>query len=91
MLQRIIVLAALIGSAYWYWSGPYEEKTNPSYEAILKQNDENMDQCQRGAAYRLGATGTGLDARNAKQHCAEQYNVYELEGHWHSYATTRPD
>ena len=56
-----------------------------------KQNDENMDQCQRGAAYRLGATGTGLDARNAKQHCAEQYNVYELEGHWHSYATTRPD
>lgn len=91
MLQRIIVLAALIGSAYWYWSGPYQEKTNPGYEAILKQNDENMAQCLRGAAYKRGATGTGLDSSGAEKQCAEKYNVYPLEGHWHSYDAARPD
>lgn len=91
MLQRIIVLAALIGSAYWYWSGPYQEKTNPSYEAILKQNEENMGKCLRGAAYKIGATGTGLDSSEAELQCAENYNVYELDGHWHSYDAIRRD
>lgn len=91
MLQRLIVLAALIGAVYWYWSGPYQEKTNPSQEAILKQNRDNMAQCMRSGAYKVGATGTGAGSATTEKQCAEKYNLYQLEGHWHSYDTNRPD
>jgi hypothetical protein len=91
MLQRLILLAVIIGAVYWYWSGPYQQRTNPSYESILKHNDENMAQCVRGAAYKLGATGSGAGAELAEQQCAEKFNLYQMEGHWHSYDRARPD
>ena len=91
MLQRIIVLAVLIGAAYWYWSGPYQEKRHPSYAAQLEQNDAKMAQCIRAAAYKLGVTGTGADTSQATKQCAEQFNLYESDGHWHSYDSVRPD
>jgi hypothetical protein len=91
MLQRIIVVAAVIAGAYWYWSGPYQEKINPSYETILEQNDEKMALCLRAAAYKRGSTGSGPDAEGASEQCAKEYNVYEKEGRWHSYDLTRPE
>jgi hypothetical protein len=91
MLQRLIILAALIGAVYWYWSGPYQEKTNPGYEAILKENKDNMAQCVRSAAYQLGATGTGTGAAVAEKQCADKYNLYQLKGNWHSYDAARRD
>lgn len=91
MSQRIILIITVIGAAYWYWSGPYREKSNPSYEATLKQNGEGMAQCIRAAAYNRGATGTGPGASAAREQCAKQYNLYESEGHWHSYNSIRPD
>ena len=81
----------MIGAAYWYWSGPYQEKINPSYEAIVKQNDDNMAQCIRASAYKRGATGAGVDASEAQIQCAAQYNVYQHQGHWHPYDMTRPE
>lgn len=91
MLQRILPFLVIIGAAYWYWSGPYQEKSNPSYEATVKQNDKAMAQCIRAAAYKRGSTGTGLGSSAAREQCAKQYNLYELEGHWHSYDSTRPE
>ncbi len=67
MFGRIITLAALIGAAYWYWSGPYQAKINPSYEAQLKKNSEDMALCMRGAAYQLGATGSGSGPEVAEE------------------------
>jgi hypothetical protein len=91
VFERILLLAAIIGACYWYWSGPYQARTNPSYEALLKKNSEDMDLCTRGAAYQLGATGSGSGAEIAEQNCAEKYNLYEYEGRWHSYGVKRPD
>jgi hypothetical protein len=91
MLQRLIVLAAIVGAIYWYWSGPYRERVHPDYEAVLKENDDKMAQCVRGAAYKRGATGRGPDSALAQQQCAEKLNVYESGGRWHSYKMTRPD
>jgi hypothetical protein len=90
MLQRLIVLAVIIGAVYWYWSGPYQEKVHPSYEAMLKRNDENMAQCTRAAAYKQGATGSGPGPEEAEKACAEKYNLYQSKGHWHSYEVVRP-
>ena len=91
VFQRIIPLALIIGVAYWYWSGPYQDKINPSHEAILEQNDKEMGECIRAAAYQHGATGTGLGSSAARQHCAQENNMYESDGHWHSYDMVRPD
>ena len=91
MLERFILLAAIIGAAYWYWSGPYQERVNPSYEAMLKKNSEDMAECMRGAAYKLGATGVGAGPDSAEQACAKKYNLYQYEGRWHRYDMTRSD
>ena len=86
------MLATIIAAGYWYWTGPYQEKTNPSYAAGLKKNQENMALCLRGAAYKMGATGTGsgTGSGDPEQDCAGTYNLYKHEGRWHSYDQKRP-
>ena len=91
MLQNIFLLAITAGAVYWYWSGPYQEQINPGYETIVKQNDENMAQCTRADAYKRGATGAGIGSKDSEEQCAEKFNVYKHEGHWHRYDMTRPD
>jgi hypothetical protein len=91
MIGRIFSIAVILAAGYWYWTGPYQAKTNPSYEALLKKNSEDMALCTRGAAYQLGATGSGTGPEAAKENCAEKYKLYEYEGRWHSYDVKRPD
>ena len=50
MVGRLLMLAAIIGAAYWYWTGPYQAKTNPDYDAVLEQNTRDMGECMRTAA-----------------------------------------
>jgi len=90
MTGRLLILAALIGAAYWYWTGPYQAKINPDYDAVLKQNARDMGECMRTAAYKLGATGSGVNAELAEQQCAEKFNLYQVDGQWHSYDMARP-
>lgn len=91
MLTRIIPFVLIAGVIYWYWSGPYQEKVNPGYEAILEQNDKEVAECIRAASYKRGATGEGLNASAAEEKCADQLNVYKSDGHWHSYDAVRRD
>ena len=90
MLQRIVVLAVIVAAMYWYWTGPYQQKNHPDYEATLQQNAEKMSECKRAAAYKLGATGTGAGPESAEQACAQKYNLYEEDGRWQSYNVHRP-
>ena len=89
MIQRIVLLLVIGGLGYWYWSGPYQARVNPSYEQQLQRNDENMAGCMRAKAYQLGATGQGVGADRAREQCARQHNVYEEDGRWHSYDAVR--
>ncbi len=91
MLKSLIVAAVILGAAYWYWTGPYQKERNPDYETILRQNDKNMAECIRAGNYKLGATGSGPGPERIEQACAEKYNVYEEDGHWHGYDRARPD
>ena len=90
-IVRFLVFVAIVWFIYWYWSGPWQEKVNPSYEAILEDNAEKMDLCVRGAAYQRGATGMGPGERAAQEQCAQELNLYELDGRWHSHDMARPD
>ena len=87
MLGRLITIAVIVGAAYWYWSGPYQERVNPSYEQQLRKNAEDMRLCIRGGNYQLGATGEGRG--DIEQRCAAKFNLYQHEGQWHSYDDVR--
>ena len=59
MLGRLFTIAMIAAAAYWYWTGPYQERVNPNYEQKLRKNAEDMRLCIRSGNYQLGATGVG--------------------------------
>jgi hypothetical protein len=89
MFGRLVPILILGAAAYWYWTGPYQANKQPDYETLLQQNELNMKRCLRGEAYAAGATGQfGGDPEEI---CAEQYNLYQHDGEWHSYDHERPE
>jgi hypothetical protein len=91
MLRSLIVAAVIVGAAYWYWTGPYQQQRNPDYAATLQQNGKTMAECVRAGNYKLGATGSGPGPEQIEQACAQKYNLYEEDGRWHSYDRARPN
>ncbi|MFT4614771.1 MAG: hypothetical protein ACI9NT_001922 [Bacteroidia bacterium] len=91
MLQRFIVLAVIVGAAYWYWQGPYQAKINPQYTTILDQNDEKIASCVKSKLYLAGTRGVGPDASAAAEGCAGEFNLYRHNGRWHNYELSRPN
>jgi hypothetical protein len=89
MLNRLFVFVVIIAAAYWYWAGPYQQRTAPDYAEQLRQNAEKMRQCIRGANFKAEATGIS-DGIPEKQ-CAQRYNLYFEDGNWHSYDAARRD
>ena len=86
MIGRLFTLAVIIGAVYWYWSGPYQERVNPSYEKKLERYAEEMRKCIRGVNYKAG---TGATTGDPEQVCAKRLNLYRHEGRWHSYDDVR--
>ena len=87
MIGRLFTLAVIIGAGYWYWSGPYQARVNPSYEQKLDRYAEQMRECIRGENYKAGSTG-GSTA-DPETECAQRLNLYRHEGRWHSYDDVR--
>ncbi|MEM6584107.1 MAG: hypothetical protein AAF699_22730 [Pseudomonadota bacterium] len=79
-MSRVLSLVLLAAIAYWYWSGPYQARHNPSSEQALEQDIDQMRQCLRGQYYKVGATGQA-DGDPAVI-CAARYNLYYYEGEW---------
>ena len=86
MIGRLFTLAVIIGAVYWYWSGPYQERVNPSYEKKLERYAEEMRKCIRGVNYKAS---TGATTGDPEQVCAKRLNLYRHEGRWHSYDDVR--
>ena len=80
-------MVAAVG--YWYWSGPYRERVNPTYEQKLLQNAEAMRDCIYRKKY--AASRTLKDAGDTEATCSKQLNLYQSDGHWHSYDDVRPN
>ena len=88
MFQNIVGIVVLACCAYWFWTGPYQNMNNVSYEDQLKTNSEDMARCMRSRKY-LSNSGASQSVR-PEQLCAEKYNLYEEDGRWHRYNDTRP-
>ena len=80
MLGRLLTLAILIGAAYWYWSGPYQDQRHPGYDKKLEENIQKMRECIRGKNYNVGATGIGHG--DPEKDCADKFNLRFYEGEW---------
>jgi len=85
MVRSLVVLLAIAGAGYWYWSnqGPDDRQA-----AELEQLEENARQMQRcinreesmNAAAGLG--GVGGIATDAKTLCADKFGLFFAEGQW---------
>ena len=90
MFKNLASLAVILAVAYWYWTGPYQDKHAPkSYQQKLVANGEKMMQCERGLGYQQGA-GNQI-AGSPETLCAKRFNFYQDLGQWHSYDDVRPD
>lgn len=87
MLRQLLILAIVAAVGYWYWSGPYQERVNPTYEQQLRQNSQNMHDCM----YRKNYAGARMlkDAGDTETICSAELNLYQEDGQWHSYDATR--
>jgi hypothetical protein len=89
MVGRILMLAIVIALGYWYWTGPYQERSNPTYEQKLRQNARAMSDCIARKHYadtRMVSSGGDLEER-----CMRELKLYEEDGQWHSYDDVRED
>jgi len=89
MLGKIVMYAAIIAAAYWYWAGPYQADKESGYAAELEDNNQKMALCMRAKNYNAGATGN-VSGR-PEDVCAQDYNFYQKDGQWYSYDSVRKD
>jgi hypothetical protein len=88
-MARLAIILAIIGLAYWYWSGPYQKSTETSEADRLAENAAIMQHCinqeQRmqstgGLAGLADVGSTGVDAEKL---CAEKNKLYKQDGNWY--------
>ena len=86
-MARLVILLALIGVAYWYWSGPYQNSANTPPVDDTKRNAETMARCiaqesyaeeLRGYSGNVGSTGEDVE-----EICADENNLFKMDGKWY--------
>ena len=89
MLRSIITVAVVVAIGYWYWSGPYQSKVNPTYGEQMRQNSEAMRECIYNKKY--AASRMVKNAGHTEEICSRELNLYMEDGQWHSYDDRRSD
>jgi len=89
-VAKLVILLAIIGVAYWYWSGIHQKSTQTLEADRLQENAVLMQRCikQEGsmdAAGDLAGLGdAGSSGADAERLCAAKYKLYLRDGEWHS-------
>jgi hypothetical protein len=89
-MAKLAVLLAIIGFAYWYWSGPYQKSTEALEADRLEENAVIMQRCikeeermQAGGGL-AGLADVGSSGADAERLCAEKNNLHLRDGKWYS-------
>lgn len=89
-MGKLIMLLAIIGIAYWYWTGPYQESTATSEADQLAENAAIMQRCikqeerMEAAGGLAGLGGVGGSGEDAEKLCAQKNNLHLQDGKWYS-------
>jgi len=81
-MAKLAIFLAIVGLAYWYWSGPYQESTRTANR--LQENAVTMKRCI-DVEQQLRAAGASAEL-DVERLCAEKNNLYLRDGKWHSKA-----
>ena len=81
-LGKPLILLAMIGIAYWYWTGPYQTAAHTPPVDNPKKNAEIMAKCIADEDF-AEADGYRSPDENAEQVCANENNLFKMYGEWH--------
>lgn len=88
-MAKLVLFLAIVGLAYWYWSGPYQKSTATLEADRLQENAVTMQRCikqeeRMQASGGLGGLGdVGSSGVDAERLCAEKNKLYLQDGKWH--------
>ena len=89
-MAKLAIFLAIIGFAYWYWSGPYQESTQTleadrlQDNAVIMQRCINQEERMQGTGGVAGLGDVGSSGVDAERLCAEKNNLYLRDGKWYS-------
>jgi hypothetical protein len=88
-MAKLAIVLAVIGFAYWYWSGPYQKSTQASETGRLRENAAIMQRCineeqrMQSTGGLAGLADVGSSGVDAERLCAEKHHLYERDGDWY--------
>ncbi|MBE9538877.1 MAG: hypothetical protein IMF06_07330 [Proteobacteria bacterium] len=85
-MLKLIVILAIIGGGYWYWTGPYQANKMTPLEARLEANAKTMKRCmgkEKSMSGAAGMGGIGGMSDDPEAFCARENNLVLKGGQWH--------
>ena len=88
-MARLAMILAVIGLAYWYWSGPYQKSTQTLEadhlrdNAMIMQRCINQEQRMQSTGGLAGLADVGSSGVDAEKLCAEKNKLYKRDGNWY--------
>lgn len=89
-MAKLAIILAIIGFAYWYWSGPYQKSTEAleadglQENAVIMQRCINQEQRMQSTGGVAGLAEVGSTGGDAERLCAEKNNLVNRDGNWYS-------
>ena len=88
-MAKLVTLLALLGLAYWYWSGSREQPIEALEAARFKENAAIIQQCikqeqrMQSAGSLGGVADVGNSGEDAESVCADKHGLVKRDGQWH--------
>jgi len=89
-MAKLVIILAIIGVAYWYWSGPYQQSRQTSVADQLKENAAIMQRCvaqegrMQSAGGLAGVGDVGSSGEDAERLCATKNHLVKRDGNWYA-------
>jgi hypothetical protein len=81
-MAKLVIVLALIGLAYWYWTGPYQNSAHAPPADDTKQNAEIMAQCISRENF-AAADGYRSPGEDPETVCADENHLFKQYGKWY--------
>jgi hypothetical protein len=89
-MARLVLLLAIAGFAYWYWSGHLQGSPEDRKVDRLQENAAIMQRCikqeerMQAAGGLAGVADVGGAGQDAEAVCARKNDLHRVDGQWYS-------
>jgi len=87
-MARLVAFLAVLGFAYWYWSGRSVQAPEATEADRLQENAAIMQHCIRqetrpqAVTSMAGVVDAGDPGPDAERLCAEKHGLQRVDGQW---------